>query len=216
MMAWSRTGACAAKVAKVNRNTADFYYRKFREAIFRDQRRYPKFLGEVEIDQKAFGGRGRKRMQAYLKRLAKTLPHAEYLEKAKKVRSEHKMQVMGILHRGGDVFAHVVKKADVRTIMPLVRLVVEPGSVVYTDKWRGFSELGLDGYMHHSINHSIEYMDKKGNHVNGIESFWSFAQRRLAKFNGLPAHTLLLHVKECEFRFNHRENLLEAVKRVLA
>jgi transposase-like protein len=27
------------------------------------------------------------------------------------------------------------------------------------------------------------------NHVNGIESFWSFAKRRLQKFNGLPAHT---------------------------
>lgn len=215
MMAWSKYGACASKEANVNRNTADFYYRQFREAIYRSQRRYPKFFGEVEIDQKAFGGRGRKRMQSYLRRLARTLPHAEYLAKAKKVRAEHKIQVMGILHRGGDVFAHAIKKNDANTIMPLVRLVIEIGSTVYTDKWRGFSELGIDGYTHHSINHSLEYMDKQGNHSNSIESFWSFAQRRLAKFNGIPVHTLPLHIKECEFRFNHREDFKKALKAVM-
>lgn len=44
------------------------------------------------------------------------------------------------------------------------------------------------------------------NHVNGngIESFWSFAKRCLAKFNGLTDQKFLLHLKESEFRFNHR------------
>ena len=38
-----------------------------------------------------------------------------------------------------------------------------------------------------------------------IESFWSFAKRRLATFNGIPDPTLKLHLKECEWRFNNRE-----------
>ena len=41
-------------------------------------------------------------------------------------------------------------------------------------------------------------------HINGIESFWSFARRRLQKFNGVPFHTFYLHLKECEWRFNNR------------
>ena len=45
-------------------------------------------------------------------------------------------------------------------------------------------------------------------HVNGIESFWSFAKRRLAKFNGLADSTFYLHLKETEFRFNMRNNNL--------
>jgi transposase len=45
-------------------------------------------------------------------------------------------------------------------------------------------------------------------HVNGIESFWSDAKRRLQKFNGVPQKNFYLHLKECEYRFNHRnENL---------
>ena len=46
------------------------------------------------------------------------------------------------------------------------------------------------------------------NHINGIESFWSLAKRRLSKFCGVPKRTFYLHLKETEFRFNHRNNNL--------
>ena len=53
-------------------------------------------------------------------------------------------------------------------------------------------------------------------HINGIESFWSFAKRRLAKFNGVPEHTFCLHLKETEFRFNHRrDNLYHKILKLL-
>ncbi|MBK2145441.1 IS1595 family transposase, partial [Francisella tularensis] len=43
-------------------------------------------------------------------------------------------------------------------------------------------------------------------HVNGIESFCSFSKRRLAKFNGLSDDKFVLHLKECEFRWNNKDN----------
>lgn len=46
------------------------------------------------------------------------------------------------------------------------------------------------------------------NHVNGIESFWSFAKRRLAKFNGIASYKFNLYLKECKFRFNYRNHNL--------
>ncbi len=56
----------------------------------------------------------------------------------------------------------------------------------------------------------------KSNHINGIESFWSYAKRRLAKFKGVPKHTFYLHLKETEFRFNHRkENPYKLLLRIL-
>ena len=42
-------------------------------------------------------------------------------------------------------------------------------------------------------------------HVNGIESFWSYAKRRLAKFNGVASERFVLFLKECEFRFNNKD-----------
>lgn len=40
--------------------------------------------------------------------------------------------------------------------------------------------------------------------MNGIEGFWGFAKSRLTRFRGMSKHTFYLHLKECEFRFNHR------------
>ena len=43
-------------------------------------------------------------------------------------------------------------------------------------------------------------------HINGIENFWSFAKRRLAKFNGCKSEVFVIHLKECEYRYNHRND----------
>lgn len=204
----------AGEMTKVNRNTVNSWYRHFRELIYQASRLAPRLYGEVEMDQAEFGGRGRKRMQALLKRYAKIMPHAEYQKRAKEIRAEHKVLVFGILQRGGAVYAHIITRADKRTLMPIVRLIVEPGATVYTDKWRGFTDLGLDGYTHKSVNHSEEYVGKDGSHINGLESFWSFAKRRTSKFNGIARTTLPLHIKECEFRYNNKD-IAGALKKIL-
>ena len=48
--------------------------------------------------------------------------------------------------------------------------------------------------------------------------FWGFAKQRLYQFRGLHRHTLYLHLKETEYRFNHRReplyrDLLEMLRR---
>lgn len=195
----------AAKLSNVHRNTVNLWYRHIREKIYYASRRAPRLFGEVEMDQSEFGGRGRKRMQVLLKRYAKVLPHAAYLKRAKEIRKEHKVMVFGILQRNGTVYAHIIKKADKQTLEPIVRMVVEPGSVVYTDQWRGFADLKLNQYTHKTVNHSIEYVAKDGSHINGIEAFWSFAKRRTSQFNGIARTTLQLHIKECQFRYNNKD-----------
>lgn len=44
--------------------------------------------------------------------------------------------------------------------------------------------------------------------INRIESFWGSAKSRLAKFKGIHSTTFNLHVKECVFRYNHRNDEL--------
>lgn len=52
-------------------------------------------------------------------------------------------------------------------------------------------------------------------HVNGIESFWSYAKRRRACFNGIASHTFYLH-QESKFRINHRgANLYQTTLKLL-
>ena len=40
------------------------------------------------------------------------------------------------------------------------------------------------------------------NHINGIENFWGYAKHKLAKFKRMKKENFLLHLKECEFRYN--------------
>ena len=56
--------------------------------------------------------------------------------------------------------------------------------------------------------HSDNIFAQGTNHINGIESFWSYAKKRFEKFHGLKNKTFNLHLKECEFRFNNRDEHL--------
>jgi transposase len=73
------------------------------------------------------------------------------------------------------------------------------------------------GYAKHlRVNHGDNEFANDRSHINDIESFWSYAKRRLTKFKGVPKHTFYLHLKETEFRFNRRRgNLYQAVLKLL-
>ena len=82
------------------------------------------------------------------------------------------------------------------------------GSVIHIDGWKAYDGLIVNGYDHYRVFHSRNEFTRGKNHVNGIENFWSFAKRRLAKFNGCASDKFVLHLKECEFRYNHRDEYL--------
>jgi transposase-like protein len=52
--------------------------------------------------------------------------------------------------------------------------------------------------------------------IYNVESFLSYARQRLMKFHGIPEATFYLHLKECEFRFNYRnDNLYPILLKIL-
>ncbi|MEM0950628.1 MAG: hypothetical protein AAGI66_00615, partial [Cyanobacteria bacterium P01_H01_bin.74] len=59
------------------------------------------------------------------------------------------------------------------------------------------------------VNHNETYSLGRGQHINGIESFWSFVKRRLRRFNGIAKHTFELHLKECEWRWKKDTGTME-------
>jgi transposase-like protein len=66
--------------------------------------------------------------------------------------------------------------------------------------------MGIYGYKHKRVHHHENEFARGKNHVNGIESFWSFVKRRMIKFNGIKKDNFLLYLKESEWRFNHRHD----------
>ena len=178
-----------AILTNLNRNTVNRYLKLIRKRIAELCESETPFKGEIEVDESYFG--------------------------AKRVRGKRgrgaagKTPVFGILQRKGKVYTEIVPDCAKATLQAIIRGRVSPESIIHSDKWRGYNGLVDLGYKkHYRVHHGTNEFARGKNHINGIESFWSFAKNRLIKFHGIPRDTFYLHLKECEFRFNYRnENL---------
>lgn len=117
-----------------------------------------------------------------------------------------KQPVFGVFKRNGKVYTEIVPNAKKETLLPIIQGKVDPKSILYSDSWRSYDGLVSIGFnKHFRVNHGKNEFAFKGEDgatvtVNGIESFWSFTKRRLAKFNGFRTN-FELHLKECEWRW---------------
>lgn len=174
-----------AHLAGLNRNTVNRYLTKIRQRLVDYCNARSPFSGEIEVDESFFGARrikGKRGRGA----LGKTI-------------------VFGIFQRNGHVYTEIVPDCSKATLQAVIRGKVELESVIYSDGWRGYNGLVDVGYGKHlRIDHSKDEFAKGRNHINGIEGFWGHAKTRLVRFRGTAPSTFNLHLKECEFRFNHR------------
>ena len=188
----------ASKTAKLltnNRNTVNRFYNLFRECIAWHQVQEQRlFVGEVELDESYFGARRPRGAPQKLKRGRGTL----------------KQPVFGIFERHGRVYTEIVPDCKKATLQAVILGKVSLESVIHSDGWRGYNGLVDVGYDRHlRVNHNESYSLGGGQHINGIESFWSFSKRRLRHFNGMAKHTFVLHLRECEWRWNRNDKELE-------
>ena len=192
------TASDAARLSGVSVRSVNDIYLRLRERIADEcELRRPFKGGEVEIDESYFGPR---RVRGKRGRGAggKTI-------------------VFGIFKRDGRVYTEIVPDCSKKTLLAVIRGKVKPHVVIHSDGWRGYDGLVDVGYEKHlRIHHGKNQFARGNRHINGIESFWGYAKRRLAKFNGISGNTFYLHLKECEYRFNlRRGNLYETLLTVL-
>ena len=125
--------------------------------------------------------------------------------------------VFCLFKRGGQVYTEIVPDCSKKTLQAIIRGKIDAAAMVNTDGWRGYDGLVDVGFdRHFRVRHGWDEFVQGASHINGIESFWSFAKARLQQFKGVPKHTFLLHLKESEFRFNHRyEDLYKRLLKLL-
>jgi transposase-like protein len=104
------------------------------------------------------------------------------------------------------VCTEIIPDAKTHTLQAIIRGQADIESVIHTDGWRGYDgSVDIDYEKHFRISHGErEFSTGNGNHMNGTESFWGFAKRRLAKFKGIPKEKFEIHIKKTEFCFNLR------------
>jgi len=186
-----------AELTGLNRNTINRYLKAIRQRLVEYCDAQSPFSGEVEVDESFFGARrikGKRGRGA----LGKTI-------------------VFGIFQRNGHVHTEIVPDCKKVTLQQAIRGKVELETIIYTDGWRGYNGLVDVGYGKHlRVDHGRDEFVKGRTHINGIEGFWGFAKTRLVRFRGMRTETFNLHLKECEFRFNHRgQNLYQLILKIL-
>lgn len=155
---------------------------------------FKKFAGETEADETFVGGKAHNM-------------HAE--KRARRITGtggKDKVVVMGILERGGEARAKVVKDRTKRELVGLIRQHVEPGTMLYTDSLPSYKELYRE-YDHGVIDHAVKYVEGRV-HTNGIENFWSLLKRSLkGTYVAVEPFHLDRYLDEQTFRYNNRKDL---------
>lgn len=185
------TASITATLTGVSRPTINRIFTLLRHRIVEMSIASAMELGEFEVDESYFGAR---RVRGKRGRGA-----------------AGKTPVFGLLKRNGSVYVNIVKNCSREQLLPIIQGKVLEGSTIYSDGWRAYDGLLLNGYDHYRVFHSANEFARGKSHVNGIEAFWSFAKRRLHKFNGFSEESFMLHLKECEWRWNHREENIYAI-----
>lgn len=180
----------ASKLGGVNKNTTHRIYGLLRARVVQlAEAESAPFTGSVEVDESYFGPR---RIRGLRGRGA-----------------GRKVAVIGLLKRGGKVFCSPVMDCSKAELMGVIKgQVIPAGSTIYTDGWRAYDGLVLEGYKLYRIHHHQNQFARGRRHINGIESFWSFAKLRLAKLRGVRWEHFYDHLKETEWRFNPRHDNL--------
>jgi transposase len=183
------TATQSAKVSWINRNTINRFYGMFREVIYEHQLQLfeeLKLMWQVEVDESYFGSKRIRWFKGKLKRWRWT----------------RKQPVFGILKRDGRVYTEIIPNCTAKTLETIILAKIDTESVILSDGRKWYDWLVDVWYdKHYRVVHSANEWSKWwGIHINWIENFWSFAKRRMNKFNWVKRN-FHLHLKECEFRY---------------
>jgi len=176
-----------AEISGISRRSIQKYFDKLRNRIVEWVSNEKPFSGEVEVNESYFGPR---RIRGKRGRGA-----------------GQKVLVLGILKREGNVYTQVIPRATKKNILPILQGKILEESTVHTDGWKSYDGLiDVNNFKHYRVYHSKDEFARGKSHINGIESFWSFCKRRMRKQNGVKKDKFLIHLKESEWRWNHRND----------
>jgi len=177
--------AATARNLSLSATTVSKWYTRLRKRIAADREaELEKLEGHIEVDESYFGGH----------------------RKGKRGRGAGgKIPVFGLLKRGGEVRVILPPNCSEKHLLGAILENVEVDSIVYSDGWKAYNKLSINGFHHKRVNHQEEFANGKS-HINGIENFWGYAKRRLKAYHGGFKRNFRLFIREMEFRFNHRND----------
>ena len=144
----------------INRHSAESIYQGIRRCLARECELHSPLGGEVECDESYFGSRRRGRAGAARPASAR----------------------FRLLKRNSKIYLRIVEDVSRKTLQQIIRTKVMLESVIYTNSFRFYYGLVLDGFKHFRINHRECFATSRREHINGIENFWGYAKTKLKSY----------------------------------
>ena len=201
LMETARKGISSLQLSKelgITQKSAWFMLHRLREACHPD---LPPLEGQVEIDESYLGGRVSNMTNARRKNHTGRGPVG-------------KQPILGMRERDGFVVAFPVEDTKMATLEGKILDNVEPGTKVYTDESRSYTNLGYF-FDHETVNHSAREFVRGDASTNSIESFWAVLKR---SYHGTYHWWSFKHshryVNEAAFRLNEGNCRRHTLKRI--
>jgi transposase len=129
-----------------------------------------------------------------------------------------KKSFYGVFKSGDSIHTEKIANIDAAWMYDWLKGKVE-GDRDIIEKYRLNNYSGIADFNSirlYRINDAGHGLTRGKTHMDSIDMFWGMLKSRLIKFRGLNSSTLNLHVKETEFRYNHRESdLFELLMEIL-
>lgn len=160
------------------------------------------FNGIVEVDETYIGGKPRKGSRGMLD-----------IRPGKRGRGSKKTPVVGIIDRTNkQVYVKVMLPNENNQVLTSTQLlevindVVQEGSTIVSDEFRGYNILSKVGFNHLKIDHTKSFGSGEI-HTNTIESFWGILKRGVyGIYHSISRKYLQNYINEFAFRYNNRFN----------
>lgn len=191
LMSSTRCGISAKQLEREIGVTYKTAHRMFREirTLLSDEGDGP-LSGQVEVDETYVGGKPRGRgTRGRPGKLSKKVP------------------VLGMVERRGRLVARVMPDATKRTIMPHIAEYVLPASIIYTDEYKVYDDLGREGWTHRRIaHHKRIYVDGDVT-TNAVEGFFGLMKNGIrGVYHSVSTKYLQSYLDEYAFRYNRRSS----------
>jgi transposase-like protein len=199
LMSSTRCGISAKQLERelgVTYKTAWRMFNKIRIHLMAEEDTEP-LTGAVEVDETFIVGKPRESTRREAQRNGWRMQTAHW-EKA--------AVVFAAVERGGRIKITTVPNSRASVILPIAREYVLPGSLIYTDEYKGYDALGRTGYTHRRINHSAKVYALGDVHTQTIDGFFGLLKNAIRGVHHGVSHKWLQgYLNEYAWRYNRRE-----------
>jgi len=196
----TRCGVSAKQLERelgVTYKTAWRMFNKIRNQLMDETDSEP-LSGDVEVDETFVGGKPRESYRRQVAAKGWNMQTAYW---------DRKAVVFGAVERGGRIRAEVIPNSRAATVVPKAMEYVLPASMVYTDDFTAYKQLGKKGYQHKRINHSARIYVDGDVHTQTIEGFFGLFKNGVrGAYHSVSHKWLQGYVNEYAWRYNRRDS----------